>query len=215
MQPHGFEMAWDDRHNVDKDAGRALYSSMERCLFSCSNCAQDPPHVRLMTCQGAERAIEGKGELKCLICNPPSGMSQYEGEVLQTLQNEYPQLVFIPQCRPLHGFPGAVDVCVWHERVIIQVDGEQHFKESGFDGLSLAKQQERDERCNELCLQQGWHLLRLHFRDIGLRHAWIRLVLSKAKLSMYCMSIGRPYWKGTLTFSASYFRPYLFRVGGS
>lgn len=157
-----------------------------------------------MTCEGFERCVV-EGEVPCVICKPPEHMSKEERVVMDTLLSDFKDHVFVPQCKPLLRFNGAVDFCLPTERVIIQVDGPFHFVESGFVGGTLQRQLVADRDCKKECLEQGWYLLRLHHNDVALhRVRWIQTIMNYSKRSLDAKNGGGNYAKSCVVFSRSW-----------
>jgi hypothetical protein len=104
--PFAYQRHWAHTLNGDVDIGNILYSGPERWFFTCSGCK----HFRYMTCEGLDRCVKD-GDVNCLICEPPTYVSEVERTVLQTLTQNFGEEVFVPHCKPLFGFAGEVDIC--------------------------------------------------------------------------------------------------------
>lgn len=205
--PFAYQRHWARALNGDVDVDSILYSGPERWFFTCSSCK----HFRYMTSEGLERSVKN-GDVSCLICEPPSCVSEVERTVLQTMTQNFGEEVFVPRCKPLFGFAGEVDFCFPLRRVIIQVDGPLHFEESGYPEGTLERQQHADEACNAACMDQGWYLLRLHHHDVlYYANLWIQRILDHSKTSLDNKAKGASHAQACVIFSRSWGRENMFR----
>lgn len=147
-----------------------------------------------------------------MICTPPESMTEIEKLVMSALLQGFQEHVFVPQCRALFKFKGAVDYCIPKLRVIIQVDGPLHFEESGYAG-TLEAQQAADAECNKQCLEQDWYLLRLHHIDVeqGFAKFWIQIILDRARVSLQNKALRRRYLRSCVIFSRTWGREWVFQ----
>jgi hypothetical protein len=99
---------------------------------------------------------------------PPPRRSQFELWFYQWLDWSIGAGSWAMEAKPIHGWPGCVDVYILGCDLIIQIDGQHHF-ESDMHGNGLARQAATDMECNALVWRQRRRMLRLHYEDLG-RH---------------------------------------------
>jgi hypothetical protein len=106
--------------------------------------------------------------LPCYRCGQQTKKpSSYELSAYSVLDAVLKGEVWIAQARVVKGFGGPVDAYVLKDNLIIQVDGEQHFKDSMM-GNAATQQKAIDEAQNaKAWKQQGDKLkvLRVHYKD--------------------------------------------------
>ena len=192
---------------VDRNGGAGFSSTLLRSshkhFFSCSDCREGQEHVLYITCDTAERRLRGSG-LPCLICNPVRRRSKLENHVHEVLHTHFPFLEYIPECRILEEFSGAIDFTILSERILIQVDGPVHYDCVGFSKAIVANQDSIDTRCNMAAAAQGWHMIRIHARDLASSKVLIKEVLD---LSLVCKEAakGQDIWRfSSITWSATF-----------
>jgi hypothetical protein len=156
---------WCAEKNFGTSFGDTTLFSSTPYYFYCSDCIEGVRHVLYITCKTAERKA-GEGELSCLICNPSKRRSRLEGHVHQVLQDYFPTFEYLPECRALRGFSGAIDFTIRAERFLIQVDGPTHYLPVEISDLQETTQAEVDTRCNTIAVDQGWNILRIHEFDL-------------------------------------------------
>jgi very-short-patch-repair endonuclease len=164
-----------------------------------------------MTGEGYER-LAPSGEVNCRICKPREGSeSSLEREVAKVLDRDFSDLLVVAEARAIEEFEGRVDFVCPEEKVLINVDGKIHFEESGYPYGTFEQQQRGDRRCNKLCIQQRWHILRLHHRDLHHAPRYIAEILSIARASrnMSGGNVTNQMATGTVIFSYSYTRDRL------
>jgi very-short-patch-repair endonuclease len=156
--------------------------------FFLTTCKLDlwPQHVTLRSIESVYRNPDRN--LRCKICeysytaNVPfperATASSYERAAYYTLK--LMKLWFLVEVKLVRRGrdtnsalrEGPQDIWVPSLDLIIQVDGEQHFKGRVFDN-GYTESHERDEEFNIMCFEQGFRLLRLHHRDEGNFGWWI------------------------------------------
>lgn len=117
------------------------------------------------------RTIEDDGRaLTCLRCQPLDGKpSQHERtayEYIEALQkcHEYNNILWVCEARIVKN-KAPVDVYFVQEKLVLQIDGEAHFKGKLYNTLATA-QARIDARFDDACWNQGFKLVRVHFKDL-------------------------------------------------
>lgn len=112
------------------------------------------------------------GKTRCDVCQ--SRISSNELKVKQFLQDnniDFIKEYRIEACRDLTVLP--FDFQLTKTRQLIEIDGEQHFNPTRFDGMSIEEAQsefeqtqKRDKIKNNFCKQNNIPLLRISYKDI-------------------------------------------------
>ena len=129
------------------------------------------PHRKLCT----PDAVRSPAVLACLLCAP----TQHLDRLRRAMGSLYTQLPFMQrvndvlapsvwvwECKCVPGWHGCLDLALPGLRLVVQVDGRQHFAGEMF-GKAACEQVERDVRCMQAAASSRWTLLRLHHRDLG------------------------------------------------
>ena len=79
--------------------------------------------------------------------------------------NQRTGMPYMVEVRVLQGRYGPVDVYFYTVDLVVQMDGEQHFKHSCPQSYTIYDVQPTDTRFNDECVRQKRCLLRIHFED--------------------------------------------------
>jgi very-short-patch-repair endonuclease len=142
--------------------------------------------------------------LTCLICHKRKGCTEGEEKVESVLKTKFPGVEYFPECRALRGFKGSIDFALITERVLIQVDGASHNRPLQYAKAAGPRQPFVDESCNQQALKEGWHLLRIHDKDIGDTQELIELVRGVAHMCAVAARMRNVGVHSSLTFSKDF-----------
>lgn len=157
-----------------------LLRSSEKFFYYCTNCSEGQKHCVFVTNKTVKR-YWSRGVINCRRCNRDPSRSVYEVVVEQILKSSFPDLEYFLECRAIRGFKGTIDFTVFEPRVLIQVDGPGHFNKPYKFRKASKDQPKVDGTCNDKAVAQGWHILRIHYKDIDQAPNLINLLLEEAR----------------------------------
>lgn len=178
-------------------------------LAACSKKAGARDHLECSVCRLMESTVETNkaeskqhytwvflcqlhaecGDMKLVIEVKPYVMRGVKRRLGSDAQQPGDNSSYLPYDFCVHTYKGM------HIDMLVEIDGEQHVEKSMY-GKSVYEQQATDREKDELVLQHGGRLLRIHYNDVGYTNKWINraVKLCKAHTSfvMYTKSYNCP-----------------------
>lgn len=155
------------------DTGRQFWF---RCL--CNR------HKRKLTVQAVEKRRKA---LACKVCSCGDRGSSYEVKAYEELAamgfNDT-----VTECKVLMEKYGAVDVYLPAYNLLIQIDGEQHYKGRAFTE-EAQHQVLRDRRFLFAALSKGFNVIRVAYKDICSLGMLVKLMLSRVAQSRAALGL--------------------------
>lgn len=142
-------------------------SSTEQKFFWC-NCGKlHHCGKRHLTYKQIKTVQASHVTLNCELCSPTRKLSSHEVMLRDHLveANQRTGMSYMVEVRVLQGRYGPVDVYFHTEDLVVQMDGEQHFKHNCPQSYTYKDVQPVDSRFNDECIRQKRCLLRIHFED--------------------------------------------------
>lgn len=128
-------------------------------------------HFKLCTAD----AVRHPRQLACMLCTPHQefidlgrGMASEHTQLpfMQLVDGGFAPTDWVWEARVLPGWPGLADLFFLGPKLIVQIDGAQHFDHPMFAD-DKCSQLERDMECNLIAWRAGARMLRLHHDDLG------------------------------------------------
>lgn len=175
-------------------------STRDRVWWRCL--CQEPNHVTYKAPRSVNEKRKGSERGSALWCHRCDGprpsnsiaptLTMEEQRAWQLLAHHHPNVVFAVHVQPWMGCVLAVDIYMPQKKLIIEVDGRSHFeaplphdRKSGKGGKWA-----KDRAWDQTAGQEGFKVLRLHYKDesLWLDHIKIALEAWEQKNPMYTPS---------------------------
>lgn len=132
-----------------------------------------------------------KKALACKVCCCGDRGSSYEVKAYEELAAMgFTEVV--TECKVLMEKYGAVDVYLPAENLLIQIDGEQHYR-GGAPTEEVEQQVSRDMRFLSAALNKGFNVMRVAYKDIGEMHLLVELMLTRMAQSRAAHGLLSPH----------------------